>query len=80
MDNGEIHLDPVGTTMAHQHQTAVLSIAPGSTDFSIASPPETTTTETSFTMSKRGSNVKERERKTREDGKQAHQRGKTLER
>ena len=53
MDNGEIHSDPVGTTMADQHQTLFVSIALGSTDFSIAPPQGTMTVETSSTKSKK---------------------------
>ena len=53
MDYGEIHSDPVDTTMADQHQTLLVSIALGNTDFSIAPPQGTTTIETSFTKSKK---------------------------
>ena len=48
MDNGEIHSDPVGSTMADHQTTSTVSIAPGRIDFSISSPLETMITEMSF--------------------------------
>ena len=53
MDIGEIHSDPVDTTMADQQQTLFVSIDLGSTYFSIAPPQGTMTIETFSTKSKR---------------------------
>ena len=53
MDNEEIHSDPVGSTMADHQTTSTVSIVPLRLDFSIASPPETMSTEMSFTRFKK---------------------------
>ena len=53
MDNGEIHSDPVGSTMADHQTTSTVSIAPGRIDFSIASQLETMITEMSFKIIKK---------------------------
>ena len=53
MDTGEIHSDPVGSKMTDHQTTLTVSIAPDRIDFSIASQPETMTTELSFTRFKK---------------------------
>ena len=52
-DNGETDTDLIGSTMVDPQQTLVVFTVQEHTDFSIASPPKTMTTEMSFKESKK---------------------------